>query len=90
MQDLSDAPLLQLLDEKKEIVAEYNKSPQLISETEFAEGSIIVEPAGHPIIDEIVISFAFAEAKRREKKGAKSRLMGQLFNVIDETENVIE
>ena len=61
-----------------------------MSETEFAEGSLEVMSVGYHIVDEIIVSFAFAEAKRRESAGQKqttnstrsSDLLGQVSNLL--------
>ena len=55
---------IQLVDNNKVEVASF-KSPGLIGKLKGAPPVLAISPAGFPIMDDIVVTFAFVEARRR-------------------------
>ena len=84
-----EMPARDVEGENKQAVAEYSREAQLMSETEFAEGLLTINSEGYPIIDEIIVSFAFAEAKRRESTGEASKGPSKPGDLLDQVSNLI-
>jgi len=61
---------LVIADEKKTVIAEFHTPHYLIKRQ---KARLEVQPAGMDMLDYIILTFAFAERKRREREGrAKS------------------